>query len=117
MPDFFHDPLAALIAIVLLVLSVAFIQLMNAKNPLEWWHFISTKDKSGKQYADLDKLGKMVGIIVGSIVVMWLAYRDKLSSDVFFVYLAFVGAVAGWSAYLRAKQGDTNGHDSAGSKK
>lgn len=73
--------------------------IINANNPLHWWHFISSKSKDGKHYADIDKLGKAVGIVVGSYVVM----ASKGDSTTLFIYLAYVGAVGSWSTYLRNK--------------
>lgn len=93
-------------------LGYAFYRLMIGKNPLEWWHFVSTRGEDGKSYADLDKLGKLVALIVSSVAVLWMAYQAKIDATLLGVYLTFAGAIAGWAAYLRSKRtnGNGNGH-------
>jgi hypothetical protein len=98
------NPRAAFIVAMLLLLVFGLVRVMNANNPLEWWHFIATRGPDNAQYADIDKLGKCVGIVVGSAVIIIQAYTEKVDGVIFFTYLAFVGAVAGWSAYLRSRQ-------------
>lgn len=72
-------------------------------NGLEWWHLVATKGQDGKYYFDLDKFGKLVGIVVGSWAVVVLAQQGKLDALIFGAYLAFVGSIAGYSAYLRSR--------------
>lgn len=92
-------------------LAYALYRLMTGNNPLEWWHFISTRGEDGKVYADLDKLGKLVALIVSSVAVLWMAYQAKIDATLLGVYLAFAGAIAGWAAYLRSKRnGNGNEH-------
>lgn len=99
--DYFTAP-SHLVGVLLLLLGLIGIHLIiNGENPLRWWHFISTRAPDGKEYADLDKLGKVTGIIVGSYVVV----TNKIDAYFLLVYLSYVGAVAGWSAYLRSKNG------------
>lgn len=93
---------AALICVVGLF---ALHRLMVSDNPLEWWHFISSKGVDGVHYADPDKLGKMAGIVVSSWLMVIVAKDGKMDATIFAVYLAYVGGVAGYSAYLRARGG------------
>ena len=74
-------------------------------NNLEWWHFISTRAQNGQNYADIDKLGKVVGIFVSSWYIVKLGADGRPDAAVLGVYLAFVGGVAGYSAYLRSQRG------------
>lgn len=80
-------------------------RLMVSDNPLEWWHFIASKGLDGQHYADPDKLGKMAGICVSSWLMVILAKDGKMDATILGVYLAYVGGVAGYSAYLRARGG------------
>lgn len=113
---FLHDPQAILLSLCLLMFLLGLVRVMNAKNPLEWWHFISTRGEDHRNYADLDKLGKFIGIIISSLIVILLAYNGTLDGVVFGAYLAFVGGVAGYSAYLRARFGGANGNGNGDKK-
>src|SRR3972149_1231373 len=86
------------------VLGYAFYRLMTGNNPLEWHHFISTRGENNKSYADLDKLGKLVALIVSSVAVLWMSYQAKIDATLLGVYLGFAGGIARWSAYLRSKR-------------
>jgi hypothetical protein len=74
-------------------------------NNLDWWQFISTRSTDGKNYADIDKLGKVIGIFVSSWYILKLGADGKPDASVLAVYLGFVGGVAGYSAYLRSQRG------------
>lgn len=89
-------------AILLLILLN---KIMTEDNGLEWWQFISTRAENGKNYADIDKLGKVVGIFVSSWYIIKLGAEGKSDAAVLAVYLGFVGGVAGYSAYLRSQRG------------
>jgi amino acid transporter len=94
-------------AVMIFVCLFAFILLwkvIDSDNPLEWWHFISSRGPDGKEYADIDKLGKVVGIIISSVAMLIITHQGKMDAVILGVYLAFVGGVAGYSAYLRSKQ-------------
>lgn len=101
---------AASIAVTVLLLIWSLVRLVRSDNPLEWWHFISTRGEDGHNYADLDKLGKVAGIIFGSWAVMVDSYSGKADATVLGVYFAFVGGIAGYSAYLRARQRGGDDH-------
>ncbi len=81
----------------------------DPENNLSCWQFIATKAKDGKHYADLDKLGKVVALFVSSWVVLKVAYDQKIDAYLLGVYLTFAGAIAGWAAYLRTKEGNKIG--------
>ena len=74
-------------------------------NNLSCWQFIATRSNmDGKHYADLDKLGKVVALFVGSWAVLKVAYDQRLDATLLGVYLGFSGAISGWAAYLRTKE-------------
>ncbi len=95
------------LAMVLGVLGMLAWIMLDKGNPLECWQFIATKGADGQHYADLDKVGKITGIVFGSWAVIKLAYDHPdlvgyaavLGAD-----FAFTGGSAGYSAFLRAKQ-------------
>lgn len=79
-------------------------------NPIKWWEFIASYDVNAKKYeANLTKLGQLFGIFGSTYILLKAsetAYTDFLQfSALLAVWLAFVGGVAGYSAYLRAKIG------------
>lgn len=87
-----------------------FYRWIENENQLELWHFISTRSPvDGKHYADIDKLGKVTGVIVGSFAVLRVSSAKNLDLPGFALvlgtYFAFVGGIAGYSAYLRARSG------------
>lgn len=88
-----------------LLLYLRLHKIMNEENGLDWWQFISTRGENGQNYADIDKLGKVVGIFVSSWYIIKLGADSKADASVLAVYLAFVGGVAGYSAYLRSQRG------------
>ena len=99
------DPQALFPAVVLLVLTLAFIHIMNSNNPLQWWHYVATKGGDGHYIADVDKLWQNVGAAIASVAIILLAYRGTLEWAIFAAYLAFVGGVRGYGAYLKSKEG------------
>ena len=99
------DPQAVLMTALFLLAVLWLVHIMGSNNPLEWWHYVASHGKDGQYYADIDKLGLIVGIFVGSLVVVIESYNGHLDQFVFAAYLAFVGGVKGYSAYLRSRQG------------
>jgi hypothetical protein len=101
------SPLTALV-LILIGLVLLLIRVMAGRNNLQWSQFISSKGSDGKHYADLDKLGKVVGIVISSWAIVKITSSASLDltgfSLVFGAYLAFVGGVAGYSAYLRYRR-------------
>lgn len=88
----------------------AFYRYVNSgTNPLKWWHFVSSRGSDGEYYADLNKLGQVTGIAVGSLALVQLSANAKSDfvgfAAVMTAYFAFVGGVAGYAAFLRAKGG------------
>lgn len=83
------------------------IWVVQRDNPIEWWHFIATKGKDGER-GDINKLGQVVGIATSSWAVIVEAYGNHLDAFILAAYLAFVGGVSGYSAYLRSRGGNDN---------
>lgn len=71
----------------------------HKKHSLDWTELI-TRDG----VLSLSKLGQAVGIIVSSWVIVIMAQHDKISSDIFGLWLAFLLGGSSWSGYLKAKQ-------------
>lgn len=78
---------------------------------IEWRDFISAIGPDGKFHGDLNKLGQLTGIVIGSVSLVMVSANAKGDMTGFALvltsYFAFVGCVAGYAAYLRAKAGRT----------
>ena len=89
----------------------AFYRWMNSEdsNGIEWRDFVSAQNAEGKFHGDINRLGQSVGIFIGSMAIVQVAphaHKDFLGfAAVLGVYFAFVAGAAGYSAYLRSKQG------------
>lgn len=88
--------------IILLMLCWGLVRVMNSKNPIEYWHFISTRNDQGKDVGDINSLGMVFLIVGGTWVVCWLAFREKLEWPIFGLWLVAIGAVKSWALWARA---------------
>lgn len=61
----------------------------------EWSEFL--EEDSGRGSAS--RLNMVVGVAVGSIVVLWMAYWDKLTEGIFGVYMLATGGIYGFSKW------------------
>lgn len=113
--------IVALPWVVALLLFWALYRLMEAENPLQWWHFIATKGSDGNYYADIDKLGKVTGIAISSWALLRASSHDPFDfmgfAAILGVFLAFAGGTAGYSAFLRSQRGPITPTELDGDKK
>lgn len=87
----------------LCILVLGLVRVINSKsNPIEWWHYISSKAPDGHQWGDIDKLGKMYGIIGSTWIVCWMGYLGKLGWEIFAVWLIFIAGVSSFALWVRA---------------
>ena len=77
---------------------------VRGTSEIEWWQFIATKELDGKNHGDIDKLGKLVALVVSSVIIVWHGYALKIDALLLGIYLTYAGAIGGWAAYLRYKQ-------------
>lgn len=57
------------------------------------------------------KVGYLVGVIIGTWIVIDLADAQKLTYDVFGIYLSYLLGGAGWMAMADKKKENVNGND------
>lgn len=84
---------------------------MKSEAPIEWWHFIASKGKNGEFYADITKLGQVLGIILVIWVAITLSARVKELDWVGFsailgLVLSYLAGVQAFQAYMKAKRDD-----------
>lgn len=104
---FQHDPLK----IVFFMIALAFIVLFwlgHRKGKLDWTDLITGK---GTNKVALTKLLQLIGGISGTWIVIYQTMHDKLSSDIFLTYLAYVGAIDAWSKFVAARYGGISAID------
>lgn len=102
----------ALTAVVVLLVMLAFVRIVNSEeNHLEWWHLVSTRAADGQQYADWNKIGQGLGVVLCVWLPAVYVYSPKLEAGglaaVMAVALAYLGGVSGYAATLRSRQGQT----------
>ena len=73
---------------------------------VEWYDLITDK----QDHISLTKVLNLMGGIIGSWVVVKLTLQDKLTWDIFIVYLSYCASIEGFSKYLSAKY--NNSHNS-----
>jgi hypothetical protein len=96
-----QSPLA--IVITMLLLLVIFILWYETyKQRLDWRDLITNP---ATNRVSLTKLLQLVGGVVGTWIMVVVTLQGKLSPDLFFTYLAYVGAIEGWSKFITAKYG------------
>jgi hypothetical protein len=94
--------LAALLSIQL------YIVMHDESSPIEWWHFISSPGKDGKQYADMTKLGQSAGVFLCVASVFIFASRKDVGATGFSlvlgVALAYLGGGQAYQTHIRGTQ-------------
>lgn len=76
----------------------------SPQSAFKWEHFfIESETNRASPY----KLGYMIGLIVGTWVIISFADGDKLTWDIFGGYLAYLLGGAGWSAMMKTRENTT----------
>lgn len=90
---------------VVVILCVLFLYLMNKAhkaNKLDWTDLLTNK---GSNKVSLTKFLQLVGGITGTWIMVVMTLRDKLTYDLFLIFLTYVGAIEAWSKFVSAKYG------------
>jgi hypothetical protein len=95
------DPLAAVIAF-LALMFIFMLWRATVSGKLDWQDMITSK---GSNKVSLTKVLQLVGGVTGTWMMVYLTLRGTVSSDFFLTYLAYVGAIEGWSKFIAAKYG------------
>lgn len=103
------DVFGIVILSVVILCSLLLWAIFSAKtNDIYCWQLISTRGRDGQHYADIDKLGKTVALIVLTCVIIYWTWVDKLDLLGLTLYLGYAGGVAAYSSTLRARGGNDN---------
>jgi len=100
----------ALTAIIVLIIIMGVVRVINSgDNTLEWWHLVSTRGTDGNPYADWNKVGQGLGVVLCVWLPAVYVYSPKMEAmglaAVMGVALAYLGGVSSYAATLRSKQG------------
>ena len=93
------DPLALVISV--LALLFLFMLWRGTKDEsLDWKDMITSK---GSNKVSLTKVLQLVGGVTGTWVMVYMTLKLQMTAEVLFTYLAYVGAIEGWSKFVAAK--------------
>lgn len=72
----------------------------DPKSPVKWEHLIID---SNNDRASPYKMGYLIGLIVGTWIVMTYTDRDKLTFDIFGMYLTYLLGGSSWNSFIKSK--------------
>ena len=102
---------AAIPLVFILLLLFAFMRIVGSNNPIQFWHFISTRTESGAERGDINNLGMIAGIVCCMFVVLWMTYKhNSIDPWVLGICLIYLGGVKAFAAWLRAVAGKRYGN-------
>ena len=100
---FFND--FDLMSLTIVIMFLSFIVMFwraQAQSELNWIDLIR---KPGSSAISLTKLIQLVGGMIATWIMVKLTIDNKVTWDLFAIYLAYVGSVEGFSKFVTAKYG------------
>ena len=100
---FFND--LDLMSLTIVIMFLSFIVMFwraQAQHKLNWIDLIR---KPGSSTISLTKLIQLVGGMIATWIMVKLTIDNKVTWDLFAIYLAYVGSVEGFSKFITAKYG------------
>lgn len=94
-----------LMSFVIIMMFMSFIVMFwkaQAQSHLNWIDLIR---KPGASAISLTKLIQLVGAMIATWIMVKLTMDNKITWDIFAIYLAYVGSVEGFSKFITAKYG------------
>lgn len=91
-----------IMSLTILILLITFLVMFwraAVQKRIDWTDVIVKPDKT----VSLTKLIQLIGAIVATWIMVKLALTDKITWDIFAIYLAYVGSVEGFSKFVSAK--------------
>lgn len=97
---------AVFFVLVMVISAIYLHRSIKGSNPIEFWHFYSTRTSDGKQWGDPNKLGVLVGIFASTFIVGWVFYKyppDNWYMIILFgMWLTFVAGVEFFAKWFRS---------------
>lgn len=84
----------------LLLFLFLLLQATHRGKSVEWSHLVTARNSTS---ASLTKVIHLLGGIISSWVIIKLTLQEKLTWDLFSVYLAYCGSTEAFSKYMSAK--------------
>ena len=94
--------------LVVMVVLTSIVYHTHKNNHLDWADLVRSQ---GTRNVSLTKFLQLVGGITGTWMVVYTTLHDKLTYDLLLVYLAYVGAIDGWSKFVSARYNMGNQHE------
>lgn len=97
-----------LMSFVIVLMFLSFIIMFwkaQAESKLNWIDLIR---KPGVEVISLTKLIQLVGAMIATWIMVKMTIDNKITWDIFAIYLAYVGSVEGFSKFITAKYGMPN---------
>lgn len=101
---------AAMMGFLFMVMLLLYAVFRAKDNPIYCWQLIASKNAHGEDWADIDKLGKLVALIVITAIAIFVIATAKVDwTPLYLLYLValfllYAGGISGFSAWLRSKQ-------------
>lgn len=97
--------LMALVAVLLGMLFLGYIMFRAKDNDISCWQLIASRGADSKQYADIDKVGKVLLLVFVLSRAIYLTYLGTLTFEELVLDVTYLSAISAFAAYLRAKAG------------
>lgn len=95
-------------ALVIITIIIALCYMMwdaNKRGRLDWTDMIKSKPRK----VSLTKLLQLVGGVTGTWIMITTTLHNNLTPELLMIYLTYVGAIEGWSKFITARYGVTDG--------
>jgi len=103
--EFIHKIYNSFGGITIIIILLVFVYVMYKAHhlrQLDWADLVTNNDSI---HVSLTKFLQLIGGITGTWMVVYSTLHDKLTYDLLLVYLAYVGAIEGWSKFVSARYG------------
>lgn len=105
-----HIYLITMTASLIFVGFMIYAVFQSAKNKVECWQLISSRNAHGDERADIDKVGKVVALfLVVGVVIRYVSASEVLTNTELILLagaLTYLGGIASFSALVRARFGN-----------
>lgn len=98
--DKLFDNFGGLAILVVLCAFMVMLYHSHKAHHLDWLDLIRVK---GSNNLSLTKFLQLIGGITGTWMVVYTTLHNRLTYDLLLVYLAYVGAIDGWSKFVSAR--------------
>lgn len=97
--------IVALGILLLVLFALAYFIFRSRENEISCWQLISSRGADGRQYADIDKVGKVLLLMFFLSREIYLTYLGRLDYSELLLFVLYTSAISTFSAYMRAKAG------------